>query len=173
MGSRSGIQPLVSLEVEDPLRVVAEVPENESICVECGTPVQIVFTALPKEKPFIGKVTRVSHALSSMARTMRVEVDVPNPTLHLRSGMMASMELAADVHKDVLAVPAVCVLTERQNSSVFAVESGKAKKIYVDAGVQDHLWIEIRDKAISESAALIQDIRAGVSDGMSVSVREQ
>jgi multidrug efflux pump subunit AcrA (membrane-fusion protein) len=163
----------VLLEVEDPVRIDTEVPENESVCVECGTPVQVGFTSLQKEKLFVGKVTRESHALSATARTMRVEVDIANADLHLRPGMMASIELAVEVHKNVLAVPAACVLTERQNNSVFALESGKAKKIYVEAGVQDHLWIEIRGQELPEGTTLIQEVRNGISDGMLVSAHEK
>ena len=60
-----------------------------------------------------------------------------------------------------------------KNSSVFAVEGGKAKKIYVQAGVQDHTWVEVLAKSLPEGTQLIQDVRDGVNDGMLVRAQSE
>ena len=66
-----------------------------------------------KGKTVEGKVTRISWALDPKTRTLRVEIDIPNPGGTLRPGLYAYATVIAEEHPDVLTVPATAVVSEK------------------------------------------------------------
>lgn len=84
--------PIVTLQRTDVLRVVVFVPEREAAQVNVGQPVLVEINALPGKK-FVAKVSRTSASLDAEARTMRVEIDMPNPTGQIRPGMSARVTI--------------------------------------------------------------------------------
>ena len=70
----------------DPVRVVVAVPEADAGLVAEGSPVRIAVQALPGPE-LTGTVARTSWSLDPGSRTLRTEVDVPNPDGRLRPGM--------------------------------------------------------------------------------------
>lgn len=171
-GARTGLQPMVTLTVTDPVRVITEVPENESVHLTAGTSARIGIRALPGEKALSGRVARTGGTLSSSSRTLRVEIDLPNAGGRAKPGMMAEVELATDVKKAVLAVPATCVLRENQAASVFTIESGKAKKVAIKTGLVDSGWVEILDPTLTENTPLIAEVGPALTDGTPVVLQQ-
>lgn len=171
-GARSGIQPIVTLAVIDPVRVVVEVPESDTVGVDSGNAVQVSLHALPKDKPVSGKVSRTCRALAPSTRTLRAEIDLPNPNGRIKPGMMTSVELAAEIHPATMALPAACLQSDKQGSWVFTIESGKAKKIPVETGFKDHGWIEIKAGPVSENTVVIAESGTAISDGTPVEIKQ-
>ena len=157
----------MTVAVNDPVRVVADIPGEQSVSVERGTTVQFSFPALPDVPPVTSKVTRTSDDLAVNVRTLRAEVDVPNPDGKIKPGMFATEEFVVAVHKGVLSVPPASVLMESQNAAVFTVESGRAKRISVQVGFKDHGWTEVSSPSLTEGTVVIQDAHA-VRDGFAV-----
>jgi RND family efflux transporter MFP subunit len=169
-GARSGIQPIVTLQVMDPVRVVADVPESDSVCIQPGSGMLIAFHAHPGEKPVSAKVTRTSNSLWATTRTMRIEVDLPNQDGRIKPGMMSNLEISLDCHKTVWAVPSSAVVTDKQGAAVFVAEGGKAKRMPLKTGFQDHGWTEVIDPGISEATPIVKDAQA-VSDGAVIEIK--
>ena len=168
--SKTGQQPLVTVVVNDPIRVIADIPEGESASVHSGTPVQALFMALAKDKAIQGTVTRVSPSIMANTRTLRIEMDVPNPDGKLRAGMMAYVEISTDQHKGVLAVPKTAVENGKRDSAVYRVFNGKYRRTPVVVGYMDHNWVEVRSEELTESTQIVKDLSTGVSDGAVVEI---
>ena len=162
--------PIVTLTVSDPVRVIADLPESDSIYIASGTPALVMFYAWPRAPVIAGKVSRTSEMLAASTRTLRVEVDIPNADGKFKPGMMVNAEFTTDTHKAVLAVPSTSVVTEKQSSYVFTVDAGKARKTTAKIGFQDHGWTEIESESVSENTSVIKDAR-GIVEGAAVEVK--
>ena len=171
-GPKGGSQSIVTVQVVDPVRVIADIPESDSIGLGVGTTTRITFPDFA-DTPMVQKISRTSNSLSSKSRTMRVEIDIANAQNKIRPGMMAYLELAVETHKAVLAVPNDCVVADRREASVFAVEGGKVKKIGVEVGLRNQDWVEISAAALTEQCILIKDIKEGIVDGSAVQMKQQ
>jgi multidrug efflux pump subunit AcrA (membrane-fusion protein) len=77
----------------DRVRVFVEVPEGDAADVRVGDVARVKPYGLGRGEVFEGTVTRMASALEPSTRTMRVEVDLPNPEGRLRHGMYANVSL--------------------------------------------------------------------------------
>ncbi len=139
-------QPLFVVMHADPVRIFVDVPELDASELKEGSAAQVRVQGL-KDRLFAGKVVQSSWALDPVTRTLRAEIQLPNPQGILRPGMYAQVQVVVE-HRDVWAVPASLVLTERDQKSCFQVEGGKAVATPVRVGVQDGPWIEVLQKQV-------------------------
>jgi multidrug efflux pump subunit AcrA (membrane-fusion protein) len=82
--------PLFTCQKLDVVRVFADVPEASAITIRQGSPAQVRLYG-PAAQTISGSVTRIASALDSATRTMRVEIDLPNPDEKLLPGMYAQV----------------------------------------------------------------------------------
>ena len=68
------------------MRAIVSIPERDVPFVDVGNAAELEIDALPGKK-WAAKVSRVAGALDPKTRTMTVEIDLPNPTGQIRSGM--------------------------------------------------------------------------------------
>jgi len=80
--------PLFVVERIDKLRVAVDIPEREAVHIRKGNDAWIQIPALGQDE-FEGTVSRTSWVLDPASRTLRVEIDLPNPERRLRPGMYA------------------------------------------------------------------------------------
>lgn len=113
----------------DPVRVVVGVPEADAGLVEVGQEVRVTAQAVPGS-PLPGKVVRSSWALEPGPRTLRTEVDLPNPDGKLRPGMFVSARLTAELPAG-WAVPAAAVGKANDAPVLYLAENGKAVRVTV------------------------------------------
>jgi RND family efflux transporter MFP subunit len=91
--------PLFTCQKIDVVRVFADAPEASAAAIHPGTRAQVkLFDG--GEMAIQGSVTRVATALDPATRTMRVEIDLPNPDEKLQPGMYARVTL--DIGPDKL-----------------------------------------------------------------------
>ena len=94
--------PLFTCQEIDKVRVFADVPETNAAAIRPGWMAEVRLFG-PDGQTVRGSVTRVSAALDPTTRTMRIEIDLPNPDEKLLPGMYAQVSLwpssgSADVH---------------------------------------------------------------------------
>lgn len=121
-GSTSATTPLYVITQNDPMRVFVDVPQSASAdLVRGNAPVQI-RTGGGDHRPYLGKVSRSSGAINSQARTMRVEIDIPNAAQTLLPGMYVTVafELPA---KGQVEVPAATLVFRSSGVQVARVDS--------------------------------------------------
>ncbi len=105
--SQTQAMPLVRLSQNNLLRLIIPVPESAVTHIHLKEPVDVRVQAVGRTFP--GTVARFADRVDSDTRTMRVEVDVPNPSLELVPGMYAQASIALDETKDALTIPVQAV----------------------------------------------------------------
>jgi RND family efflux transporter MFP subunit len=101
--SQTQTMPVVTLSQNNLLRLIIPVPESAVTRIHLNAPVDVRVESIGKTFP--GTIARFSERLDADTRTMRVEVDVPNPKLALVPGMFAQAAIALDLVPDALTVP--------------------------------------------------------------------
>jgi multidrug efflux pump subunit AcrA (membrane-fusion protein) len=173
MSSRGG--PLYVVARTDVVRVFVDVPEIEANYVSQGSKARISFQARHGQEAD-ATVTRTSWSLQPRSRTLRAEIDLPNPDSHLLPGMYAYGRVVID-RPDVWAVPLACVVELGNQEFCYFYGNGKAVRMPVQTGLNDGKWIELlrkqvddRWKSFSGTEQVIEGDLAQLSDGQAVEV---
>ena len=72
----------------DIVRIFVDIPEQDANYVQIGTKATVLARAF-RDQPIPATVTRTSWALNVKSRTLRAEIDLPNPDSQLLPGMYA------------------------------------------------------------------------------------
>jgi RND family efflux transporter MFP subunit len=165
--SQSQAMPVVRLSENGLLRLALPVPESAVPLIHLGEPVDVRVSALHRSFP--GRVARFSDKVEEATRTMKTEVDVPNPTLVLVPGMYAEVDLLTEQRKHVLTVPMEAVDGSGNSARVFTVQpSGIIQIVPVGLGIETARQIEIRSGDLKEGDDVVVGSRAGLKDGNKV-----
>jgi membrane fusion protein, multidrug efflux system len=117
------------------VKVSAFIPESELHLFKIGQKATVQVSSL--ENTFDGKVTEVGSAADVASRAFTVKIELDNPGLQIRPGMIAEVKLTSDQTNEVLALPVGSILHDDNNQSyVFVVDgiNGKAFKRDVTLG---------------------------------------
>src|SRR6266851_1320441 len=161
--------PLVAIARVDRVRAIVDVPEPSASYIRPGT-IARVHVANAADQSFPATVARTGGVLDPASRTLRVEIDAPNPGGRLRPGLTVKVSLELRKFAASVTVPVAAVRAQGSERSVFVVEGGKAKEVKVKTGIESPDWIQIADglkpgdEVVVASAGLL-------NDGSAVSVR--
>jgi len=143
--------PIYVVARTDQVRIYIDVPETEASYVTVKTPAKVMFPALAGEE-IDAPVTRTSWSLNTRSRTLRAEVDLPNPDRRLLPGMYAYGRVLIK-RPDVWAVPLECVVAQGNQNVCYLYDHGKALLTPVQTGINDGTWIELVRKQVGGSWA--------------------
>ncbi|HEX4583811.1 MAG TPA: efflux RND transporter periplasmic adaptor subunit [Burkholderiaceae bacterium] len=122
-GSTAATTPLYRVAQDHPMRVFVDVPQSlSSDLLRAGVPVQVHSSALPG-KVFSGTVTRTADAINPQARTLKVEVDLPNRERLLIPGMYVEVAFRVDDGDRLLQVPAAALVFRAKGPHVALIDS--------------------------------------------------
>jgi RND family efflux transporter MFP subunit len=165
--SQTQAMPVVRLSENGLLRLALPVPESAVPLIHLGEPVDVHVSALHRSFP--GKVARFSDQVDESTRTMKTEVDVPNPRLVLVPGMYAEVDLVTEQRKNVLTVPVEAVDGSGSSARVYAVQpSGAIHIVPVQLGIETARQIEILSGELKDGDDVIVGSRSGLKDGNKV-----
>lgn len=165
--SQSQAMPVVRLSENGLLRLALPVPESAVPLIHLGEPVDVRVSALHRSFP--GRVARFSDKVDESTRTMKTEVDVPNPTLVLVPGMYAEVDLVTEQQKHVLTVPVEAIDGAGNSARVFTVQpSGTIQIVPVGLGIETARQIEIRSGDLKDGDDVVVGSRSGLKDGNKV-----
>ena len=102
--------------------VLAEVYEQDLAFVKVGDMAKVTVNAWPG-RPFPGRVTFIYPGVGKESRTARLRIEVANPEGLLRADMAATVEIAAPIPGQWVAVPESAV-----------IDSGKRQIVLVERG---------------------------------------
>ena len=164
--------PLLTVEKTDVMRVKVQIPDADVPFTNPGDTATISIDALPG-RHFDAKVSRIAAAEDPETRTMRIEIDMDNKGGLFRDGMYGKVTIALENAPDGLNIPSSCVVEELGEGAavLFVVRDNIARKIKVRIGSDDGIRTEILSGLRPND--LVISSRAGISDGMQVSVIEQ
>lgn len=138
--------PLYVVARTDKVRIYVDVPEMDANYVHRGTKARVRVQALG-DAEVEGSVTRTSWALNVKSRTLRAEIDLPNPGARLRPGMYAYGRVLIE-RQGVRALPKAALIEIGNQTCCFLYEDGKAVKTPVQTGVSDGTWVEVTRKLV-------------------------
>lgn len=136
-------QPVLHIMQINPLKVVANIPEQFFSNVKRGMEVRLKLDAYPDEE-FKGSVELIHPSINTTTRTFAVEVRVPNGNERLRPGMFSRTYFDMGQREAVM-VPDVAVLKQVGSSEryLYVVKEGRAVRRRVEVGRQVGQKVEI------------------------------
>jgi HlyD family secretion protein len=128
----------------DVVRVPVDVPESDAALVTKGAKAKVSVPAL-RGAEFSGAVKRTSEALDPGSRTLRVEIDLPNPERKLRPGQYVYVWITAEM-PPAWVLPANAVVKQADQTVCFLYRDGKAVRLPIQPGRTDGTWTEVFKK---------------------------
>lgn len=102
------------------VKIHVQVPEIFAPSVQIGASARITVRELPGQV-FNGKVNQSAGAIDPTTRTLRAEIDIPNPTRALLPGMYARVRLTPANPPSALRVPDSALVIDAQGTRVAVV----------------------------------------------------
>ncbi|MGC8640000.1 MAG: efflux RND transporter periplasmic adaptor subunit [Isosphaeraceae bacterium] len=143
--------PIYVVDRTDIVRIYVDIPERDANYVHIGSEARVKLWAY-RDKWLPAAVTRVSWALNVKSRTMRAEIDLPNPGSQILPGMYAYGKVIVE-RPDVRALPKSAFTHAGGKSFIWGYENGRAARTEVQTGVSDGEWIEITNRRIKAESA--------------------
>ena len=157
-------KPLLQLENEARLQVIANIPESMILKIARGD--QLSIYVPPADLRVIGTVAEVAPTADHLSRTAPIKIDIPTDA-RLRSGQFARVSMSAGAAK-TLTVPAEALMTFGQMERLFVVADGLARLRLVRSGARTDGEVEILSGLKAGEFVVVQGNRQLV-DGQPVS----
>ncbi len=126
-------QPVVELLEVRRLKVRAPAPASDVPYLRRGLAAEVRLDVYPGEV-FHGEITCLAAELDPSARTLDVEVEIPNAGDRLRPGMYARLEIPRRTLEDAVLVPLAAIVELETSRVVYVVEDERAVQRPVELG---------------------------------------
>ncbi|HEX3849007.1 MAG TPA: efflux RND transporter periplasmic adaptor subunit [Steroidobacteraceae bacterium] len=170
-GSSSTTTPLYRISQTDPLRIFVDVPQAAAAdLMKPGIPAQIRAPG-SAGGVFSGKVARAAEALNAQARTMRVEIDMPNADHALVPGMYVNVAFRLEPRGSV-EIPAAALIFRPTGTFVAKVDArSRVDFANVTIARDDGNLVELAS-GVSPGDRLVLNISSQIAPGQTVAVNE-
>ncbi len=171
-GSTANTTPLFSIAQSQEIRVFVDVPQSASLALTPGTAARITANEFTN-RVFTGEVARTTEAIDPHARTLRVEVDLPNKDLTLRPGMYVEVNFVFDGKEPMVQVPASAMLFRAGGPQVAVIDSeNKVRFRDVTIGRDNGDTVDLAS-GIKPGDKIALNISSEIAEGQTVSPTEQ
>src|SRR3984957_19503844 len=167
-GSGSTTTPLYRMAQTDPLRIFVDVPQNSAVeLMKPGVPAEIRSTGASGDV-FTGAITRSAESLDAQARTMRVEVDMPNANHALLPGTYVNVAFKLQP-RGLVEVPAAALIFRPRATQVARVDAN-SKIDFQDVTIaRDNGTLVELGSGVKPGDRLVLNISSQIAAGQSVS----
>ncbi len=166
-GAGTTASALFEIASTDPMQAYVDVPQVFAPSIRVGTDAKIAVRNF-RGRVFAGRVTRTAGALDPASRTLRTEVDIPNPSGELLAGMYVEISLDVAVSHQVIRVPSSAVISDARGVHVGVVDgNGKVRLVAVTPGLDNGSTIELV-AGLSGGEQVLSAPPSDVKDGMQV-----
>ena len=169
-GDNTAPKELFHLAAVGKLRVYISVPEVYASAIKSGETVTLTLDAFPGEN-FAGTLVRDSNSIDLTSRTLRVEVDVDNPTGSLLPGAYAFVHWKLPSAARAVTIPTNTLLFRAEGLRVAVVRGGQAKLVPVTIGHDYGSSVEVLSGLTSEDTVVL-DPSDSIMDGSAVKIAE-
>ena len=169
-GDNTAPKELFHLAAVGKLRVYISVPEVYATAIKSGETVTLTLDAFPGEK-FTGTLVRDSNSIDLTSRTLRVEVDVDNPTGRLLPGGYAFVHLKLPSAAGAVVVPTNTLLFRAEGLRVAVVRDGQTKLVPITIGHDYGSTVEVLSGLKPDDSAIL-DPSDSIMDGSPVKIAE-
>lgn len=150
------------------VHVEFSVPERRYAAVEAGQEVALA-SASYEGRTFEGRVEVVAPRIDEASRSFEVRARVPNEERRLVPGMFLSVSLIFE-RREALTVPEEAVITEGDETYVFVVDEGAARRQPVSLG--ERVEGRVEAEGIEPDARVVTSGYGSLEDGAPVRVAE-
>jgi len=170
-GSATTTTPLYRMAQTDPLRIFVDVPQSASgELMNAGAPAEIRATGAVGGV-FSGKIARSAESINAQARTMRVEVDMPNANHALVPGMYVNIAFRLPP-RGLVEVPAAALIFRASGTQVAQVDAnGKIEFENVVIARDNGSLVELAS-GVQPGDRLVLNISSQIASGQTVAVNE-
>jgi RND family efflux transporter MFP subunit len=163
-GSGSTTTPLYRMAQTDPLRIFVDVPQNSAVeLMKPGVPAEIRATG-PSAGVFTGAIARSAESLDAQARTMRVEVDMPNAIHALLPGTYVNVAFKLQP-RGLVEVPAATLIFHPRATQVARVDAN-GKIAFQDVTiVRDNGSLVELGSGVKPGDRLVLNISSQIAEG--------
>lgn len=138
----------------------ADVPESDAVMVEAGAAASVKVASLAGA-PFDGQVARSTWSLQQATRTLRVEIDVPNPKRQLRPGMFAHARIKVAERSEALVLPKTAILSGPGKPACWVIGAGGAlTRRELQLGLEAAGEVEVLGGLAAEEDVIGQNVSA-------------
>jgi RND family efflux transporter MFP subunit len=169
-GDNTAPKELFHLAAVGKLRVYISVPEVYASSIKSGETVTLTLDAFPG-KNFAGTLVRDSNSIDLTSRTLRVEVDVDNPTESLLPGAYAFVHWKLPSAVRAVTIPTNTLLFRAEGLRVAVVRGGHAKLVPVSIGHDYGSSVEVLSGLTSEDNVIL-DPSDSIMEGSAVKIAE-
>jgi RND family efflux transporter MFP subunit len=169
-GSTSATTPLYVMTQNDPIRIFVDAPQSAADdLLNNQAPVDVQTTG-GEARQYNGKVTRTSAAINPQARTLRVEVDIPNPRGEFVPGMYVKVGFGLPP-RGLVQVPAAALLFRASGPEVALVDHDSHISFRrVTIGRDDGSVVEL-SSGVSAGERLALNVSSQIGEGQLVRAR--
>lgn len=162
---------VMSLAIENPLKLRGDVPERFAAAIEVGQTVSIRVAAY--ERSFEGRVQRINPSVDPVSRTFGIEAIVPNEEVSIRPGSFAKASIITQRDDNAITVPLESIVTYAGVTKLFVIEGDTAREVQVLTRLEDPngVWIEVVGPVQPGSLVAITGM-SQLADGTPVTLRE-
>ena len=169
-GDNTSPKELFHLAAIDKLRVYISVPEVYATAIKAGETVTLTLDAFPGET-FTGTLVRDSDSIDLTSRTLKVEVDVENPTGRLLPGAYAFVHLRVPAAAVAVTIPTNTLLFRSEGLRVAIVRNGQAKLVPITIGHDYGNTVEAMSN-LTPDDLVICDPSDSIMDGSPVKIAD-
>jgi multidrug efflux pump subunit AcrA (membrane-fusion protein) len=138
--------PIYVVDRTDIIRIYVDVPERDADYVSIGSEARVKLWAY-RDEWISATVTRLAWALNEKSRTMRAEIDLPNPGTQIRPGMYAYGKIIVE-RPAVRALPKSAFTHAGGKPFIWRYKNGRALRTEVQTGIEDGEWIEVTNRRV-------------------------
>ena len=141
-------QTLATIKGINPIWLEAAVPEKQIAGIKRGMSVEANFAAFSQK--VTGKVIDILPTLDTTSRTIKVRIELPNPSGQLKPGMFASVNIINNPQSSLVVPEQAVIRTGTRNVVIVAHEQGRFEPVVVQLGQSD-----------GNKIAVLQGLKAG------------
>jgi multidrug efflux pump subunit AcrA (membrane-fusion protein) len=158
--------PVMRIVRLQPLKLTAEVPEKFAPWIETGREMTVKVDAFP-DQVFVGKVVRISPAVSMKSRAFAIEGEIPNADGRLKPGTFARVQITTDRVERAVTIPVAAVQSRYGTNRVFIVQNGQlvGKEVVLGDRLGDR--VEVAQGLDAGTQIVAADVEQ-LADGMKV-----
>jgi RND family efflux transporter MFP subunit len=170
-GSGSTTTPLYRMAQTDPLRIFVEVPQSAAGELMMNGVPAVIRAPGAVGDVFSGKIARSAESINTQARTMRVEVDMPNANHRLVPGMYVTVAFSLPPRGQV-EVPAAALIFRASGAQVAQVDSQDKIRFETVSIARDNGGLVELSSGVKPDDRLVLNISSQIAAGQTVAVNE-
>ena len=153
------------------MRAEVDINESDISRLSIGMPASVVADAYPEAR-LDATLVKIYPEADRQKATVKVEVQIrqPNlamvkPEMSVKANFLEKRVFSQDSHP--LVVPVKAILREGNNSYVWAVRDGQAKRIRIIRGTETQAGVEVRE-GLNSGEVVVTNPAPNLSDGQNV-----